>query len=116
MVTTFFIAHNIIHYFSDAQGQLTPKSVMESWQNSKIVQALSIIVLVTYKNEEDPSKNVGTRVVTTFLPLLVNGDFSRCSRAANSVVPCQILPNFEPIQDFMAVLVTCKNKEEPIKN
>ena len=28
----------------------------------------------------------------------------------------RILPNFEPIQDFMVVLVTCKNKEEPIKN
>ena len=27
-----------------------------------------------------------------------------------------ILPNFEPIRDFMVVLVSCKNKEEPIKN
>ena len=26
------------------------------------------------------------------------------------------LPNFEPIRDFMVVLVTCKNKEEQIKN
>ena len=25
------------------------------------------------------------------------------------------LRNFEPIQDFMIVLVTCRNKEEPIK-
>ena len=24
--------------------------------------------------------------------------------------------NFEPIRDIMVVLVTCKNKEEPIKN
>ena len=23
---------------------------------------------------------------------------------------------FEPIQDFMSVLVTCKNEEDPIKN
>ena len=27
-----------------------------------------------------------------------------------------ILPNFEPNRDFMVVLVTCKNKEEPNKN
>ena len=38
------------------------------------------------------------------------------SRAADSVDPCQILPNSEPIQDFIAVLVTCKNKLDPIKN
>ena len=29
---------------------------------------------------------------------------------------CLILPNFEPIQDIMVVLVTCKNQEDPIKN
>ena len=27
-----------------------------------------------------------------------------------------MLPNFEPIQDFMDFLVVCKNKGEPIKN
>ena len=30
--------------------------------------------------------------------------------------PSWILLNFEPIQDVMVVLVTCKNKEDPIKN
>ena len=30
--------------------------------------------------------------------------------------PGRILPNFEPIRDFMVVLVTCNNKEEQIKN
>ena len=59
VVTTFFIE------FSDAQGQLTPKSVMESCQNSNP----SKLDLVTCKNEEDPLENEGTRVVTTFLPL-----------------------------------------------
>ena len=44
------------------------------------------------------------------------GNFSRLSRAANSAVLCPIWPNFELIQDFMVVLVTCKNKEQPIKN
>ena len=28
----------------------------------------------------------------------------------------QIWLNFKPIRDFMVVLVTCKNEEDPIKN
>ena len=34
----------------------------------KLIQAF-MVDLITYKNEEDASKNEGTRVVTTFLPL-----------------------------------------------
>ena len=29
---------------------------------------------------------------------------------------CMILPNFEPIQDFIAVLATCKNEDDSIKS
>ena len=36
--------------------------------------------------------------------------------AANSEVSGGILPKFEPIQAFIAVLVTCKNEEDAIKN
>ena len=43
-----------------------------------------MVGLVICKDEEDPSKNEGTRVVTTFVPLEDYGDFSRPSRAANS--------------------------------
>ena len=43
------------------------------------------------KNDEDPFKNESTRVLTTFLPLQVYGDFFRRSRAANSVDPGPIL-------------------------
>ena len=72
--------------------------------------------LVTCKNEEDPLENEGTRVVTTVLPLKVYGDYSKHSRAANSKVLCPKLPNLAPIRDFMGVLVTCMNEEDPIKN
>ena len=75
-----------------------------------------MVVHVTCKNKEDPLENEGTRVVTTVLPLYVYGDFSKCSRAANSYVLRLILPNFKPIRDFMGVLVAWKNKEDPIKN
>ena len=55
-------------------------------------------------------------MVTKLLPFKVCGDFYRCSRAANSAFRGLIWPNFEPIQDFMVFLVTCKNEEDPIKN
>ena len=59
--------------------------------------------------------NEGARVVTTFFPLYVYGDFSRHSRAANSAVLGPIWPNFGLVPDVMDVLVTCKIKKIPLK-
>ena len=56
----------------DAQWQVT---LLETVTKFKLIQAFNVI-LVTCKNEEDSSKNKGTRVVTTFLPLQVYGNFS----------------------------------------
>ena len=75
-----------------------------------------MVVLITCKDEEDPIKYKGARVLTTFSPLLVYLDFSRRSSAANSAVICPIWLNFELLRDTMVVLVTCKNEEDPIKN
>ena len=72
--------------------------------------------LVTCKSEEDPIKNEGARVVTRFLPLIVYGDFSRRPRAANSEVHGLIWSNFELVRDFVVVLVTCINEEDPVEN
>ena len=55
-------------------------------------------------------------MLTTFLPLLVYGNFFRRSRSANYADPGLILWNFKPIQDFTAVLDTCNNEDYPIKN
>ena len=49
-------------------------------------------------------------------PIISLWGFFRCLRAGNLQVPDRILPNFEPIQDFMGVLVACKNEAIPIKN
>ena len=46
----------------------------------------------------------------------VYGDFSRLSRATNSAVHGPIWSNFELVQDFMVVLLTCKNEEDRIKS
>ena len=43
-------------------------------------------------------------------------DFLNWSRAANSAVHGCIRPNFKFIRDYIVVLVTCKNEEDPIKN
>ena len=50
--------------FSDAQWQLTPKSVMESCRNSTPSKLLWLVLLSARMK-----KNEGTIVVTTFLPL-----------------------------------------------
>ena len=74
-----------------------------------------MVVLVTCKNEEDPIINEGTRVLTRFSPLQVYGNIFKRSRAANSAVHGRIGPNFKLVRDFMVVLLTCKNEEDPIK-
>ena len=47
----------------DAQVQLTPQSVVGSGR------ILSLSEIITCKNEENPIKNDGARVGTTFSPL-----------------------------------------------
>ena len=57
-----------------------------------------MVFLVTCKNEEDSSKNEGTRVVTRFLPLFVCGDFSNAQGQLSPkslVRSCRISNPFE---------------------
>ena len=54
--------------FPDAQGQLTPQSLVRSGRIIELVRDI-MDVLVTCKYEEDPIKNEGARVDTTFSPL-----------------------------------------------
>ena len=74
-----------------------------------------MVGLFNCKNEEDPIKNEGSRVLTRF-PIISLWEFFKHSRAAYSEVMSGILSKFEIIQAFMVVLVTCKNEEDPIKN
>ena len=73
-----------------------------------------MVILVICKNVEYPIKKVGASVLTTFLPLLVYGNFSDAQCQFN--VHGQIRPNFVLIRDFMFVLLTCRNEEYRIKN
>ena len=107
MVTTLFIN------FSDAQGQLTPKSLMESCRNSNSSELLWLVLLSARMKKIHPKMKV--LEWSQHFSHYKYGDFPRRSRAANSKVPGRILLNFKPIRDFMVVLVSCKNKEEKIK-
>ena len=69
----------------------------EIWQEFKLIQAF-MVVLVNCKNNEDSSKNERNRVLTTVLLFKYTGP---------------ILPNFIPMQDFIAVLVNYKNEDNP---
>ena len=70
-----------------------------------------MVVLVTSKNEEDPSKVKALEWSQNYSLI-----FFRRSLAANSEVSDGILPKFKLIQAFMVHLVTCKNEEDPSKN
>ena len=63
------------------------------WLKFELIQAF-MHVLIACKNEEEPNKNEGTSVFTTFLPLSLWGYF-RCSRAAKSGVHGPIRLNFK---------------------
>ena len=63
-------------------------------------------VLVICKNEEDPIKNKGARVVKTLFIDFSLTDF------ADSVVGDGISPKFQLVQAFMVVLVTCENEDD----
>ena len=52
--------------FYDAQGKLAPQSEVGSTLNSNSSKLLCLSLLPA-KNEEDPIKNEGARVVTTML-------------------------------------------------
>ena len=63
-----FSHYKSIGIFPDAQGQLTPQSLVQSGRIFELVRDI-MDVLVTCKYEEDPIKNEGARVDTTFSPL-----------------------------------------------
>ena len=65
---TRFLPLLVYGIFPDAQGQLTPHSLVRSGQIFELVRDV-MDVLVTCKYEEDLIKNEGDRVVTTFFPL-----------------------------------------------
>ena len=65
--------YSLIFRCSGASNSVTSHGILTKF---KLIQAFTV-VLVNCKNQKDLLKNEGTSVVTTFLPLLVYGDFSK---------------------------------------
>ena len=103
----------------DCRNSRTANSVIffSIWLKFKLIYAC-ILVIANCKFKEDPLKIEGAKVVTTFLPYIIVSQwrFFRRSRAAKSAVRGWIWRKFGLIQALMAVLLTCKNDEDPIKN
>ena len=83
------------------------------WLEFELVQDF-MAVLVTCKIDEDRIKS--EVAIQTFSPLQVYGKNFRRSWVSNSTVNSLIWPEIKIIRDFMAVLITCKFDEAPIKN
>ena len=109
MVTTLFIN------FSDAQGQLTPKSVMESCRNSNSSKLLWLVLLSARMKKIHPKMKVleWSQHFSHYKSMGIFPDAQGQLTHKSLVGTCRIC---EPVRDFMVVLVTCKNKEEQIKN
>ena len=70
-----------------------------------------MVILFTFKNEEDPIENEGARVAT-----ILNIDFSNTKGQLTPQSGVGIWPKFELVRDIVVILVTCKNEEDPQKN
>ena len=70
-----------------------------------------MVVLVTCKNEEDPIKNEGARVVTTLFITFLD---ARGELTQNKISD-GILMKFKLIQALIVVLIVCKNEEDLFK-
>ena len=95
--------------FSDAQGQITPASVVVSGRNLNSSK-LSCMFSLSTRMKMIQSKNKGARVVTTFLPH--NKSMEIFPDAQGQLTPWSDLANFKLLLDVMDVLV----KEDLSKN
>ena len=93
-----------------SSGRVTLIPVIETEPKSNLQEIL--LVLIIFKFDEDPIKNKVATVWTTFSPLYVYGRQKAGSSHKNNL----ICPKIKLVQDFMAVLITCKSDEDSIKN
>ena len=96
--------------FTEAQWQLTPESAVKF----KLIQAFMVVLVLPARMKKMQSKAL--ECYQDFPHYKSMGFFFKRLRAANSVVRSQIEPNFELVRDFIVVLHTCKNEEDPIEN
>ena len=96
--------------FSDTQWQITPESVVVSGQNliSSKLPCMSLLPARMKKIQ------LALECSQDFSHYRSMGIFPICR--SNSAVHGRIWSNFKLVRDFMVVLATSKNEEDPIKN
>ena len=95
--------------FSDAQGQVTHKSLIRSCQISNPSEILWVsLLLARMKKIQLKMKALEWSQHHSLI--------FQTLRAANSEVSDGILTKFKPIQAFIVDLVTCKNEKDPLEN
>ena len=94
---------------SDAQGQLTPKTIVGSCQNSNSVENLWLFFLPA-RMKRIQSKMEALECSQHYTLIF------RRLRTGNFVVSGRIWLKFKLIKAFNHVLVSCKNDKFPIKN
>ena len=95
--------------FPDAQGQLTPQSLVRSGRISNSSEMLWMSSLPA------SMKKIRSKMKALECSQHYTSIF-RLARADNSGDGGGIWPKFELIQAFMHVLVTCKNEDDQFKN
>ena len=93
---------------------LTPKSVVEFRRNLNSGKLLWLSLLPARMKIQ--SKIKALECLQDFPHYKSMGIFFKCSRAANSAVCGRIVQHFELVRDIIVVPLTCKNKEDQIKN
>ena len=91
--------------FPDAQGQLTPQSLVRSGRISNLSEMLLMSSLPA------SMKKIRSKMKALECSQHYTAIF-KCARADNSGVGGSIWPKFELIQAFMHVHVTCKNEDD----
>ena len=97
-------------FFSDAQGQISAQSLVESGRNSNSSEIL------WFSSIPASMKTIRLKIKALECYQDYISGFFRRSKAANSEVSGGILQKFKLIQAFKVALVTFKNEEDPIKN
>ena len=92
--------------FPDAQGQLTPQSLVESGPNSKSSEILWLSLLPASMK----------KIRSKMKALEWTQHFPHYNSMVAMETSGRIWPNFELIQALIHVLITCKYEKNPIKN
>ena len=109
MLTTLYI------HFSNAQGQLTPKSVMESCGNSNSSELLWLVLLPAKMKKIHPKMKVleWAQHISHYKSMGIFPDAQVQLTHKSLVRSCRIS---NPFEILWLSLLPATNKEEPIKN